>query len=420
MSTNGGTVGRTGRESGFESIQNPDSPPARFHRGVNRAQIRLGDPQHRGDGMAYQSGPDRPTVWKILRVIATFFVAIIAGWFAAQGIVLLVGKPPALVQYLLAIILSILISGVVAIVLTKITGRPPGNPQIGQELMAALDRISRGDFSVRLAPYGDGPLTELAESVNSMAAGLGTMEQKRQEFISNVSHEIQSPLTSINGFASLLRDGGLDPATHRHYVDVIISESKRLSQLSDNLLRLSALDDEVVLTTTPYRLDEQLRDVVVMLEPQWSAKHICVEVNAEPINIEADKQMLSMVWINLINNAIKYSTGGHDELVRCVEGEVGGGGRITVLLDQALEAGVQMARCVISDEGIGIAQCDLPRIFERFYRADKARSGEGNGLGLALVARIVEVHSGRIDVSSEVGVGTSMTVLLPIHEIQTA
>ena len=389
-----GLAERTGHESGFESIQNRDSRPARFHRGGNRVQ----------------PGP-QPAPWKILRVIITFFTAIIAGWFAAQGIVVLTGKPSALVQYLLAIILSILISGVVAIILTKITGRPPGDPQLGEELMAALDKISRGDFSVRLKPYSDGPLTELAESVNSMAVGLGTMEQKRQEFISNVSHEIQSPLTSINGFASLLRDSDLDPVTRRHYVDVIISESKRLSKLSDNLLRLSALDD-VALTKTTYRLDEQLRDVVVMLEPQWSDKHISVEMNADPIEIEADKEMLSMVWINLINNAIKYSTtpGEHSPT----------GGRIFVGLTRVAtqtEEGTyaDYARCEISDTGIGISQADLPHIFERFFRADKARSGEGNGLGLALAKRIIEVHSGRIDVTSEVGAGTSMTVLLPIQ-----
>jgi len=354
-------------------------------------------------GNRVQGGPDRPTVWKILRVIVTFFTALIAGWFAAQGIVLLIGKPPALVQYLLAIILSILISGVVAIILTKITGRPPGDPQMGLELMSALDRISHGDFSVRLKPYSDGPLTELAESVNAMAIGLGTMEQKRQEFISNVSHEIQSPLTSINGFASLLRDEGLDPAIHRHYVDVIISESKRLSKLSDNLLRLSALDD-VELTITTYRLDEQLRDVVVLLEPQWSDKGISVEVNAVPLEIEADKEMLSMVWINLVNNAIKYSLpNGHISV------------DLTVIADTTQDGtSADYARCEISDTGIGIDAADLPRIFERFFRADKARSGEGNGLGLALVKRIIEVHSGRIDAASEIGVGTSMTVLLPV------
>jgi len=344
---------------------------------------------------APRGGPDRPTVWKILRVTVTFFTALIAGWFAAQGIVLLIGKPPALVQYLLAIILSIIISGVVAIILTKITGRPPGDPQMGEELLAALDRISRGDFSVRLKPYSDGPLRELAESVNLMAAGLGTMEQKRQEFISNVSHEIQSPLTSISGFASLLREDGLDPVTRRHYVDVIVSESKRLSKLSDNLLRLSALDDEVALDGKTYRLDEQLRDVVVMLEPQWSGKRISVEVNADPIEIEADEEMLSLVWINVVNNAIKYTEAG---------------GRIRVGLCQDGE----FAQCEVSDTGIGISEADLPHVFERFFRADKARSGEGNGLGLALAKRIVEVCSGGIAVASEVGAGTTMTVRLPV------
>ena len=372
-------------------------------------------------------GPDRPTVWKILRVIITFFTALIAGWFAAQGILLLTGKPPELVQYLLAIILSIVISGVVAIILTKITGRPPGDPQMGEELLAALDKISRGDFSVRLAPYGDGPLRELAESVNSMAVGLGTMEQKRQEFISNVSHEIQSPLTSISGFAALLRDDGLDPATRRHYIDVIISESRRLSTLSDNLLRLSALDDEAALESSIYRLDEQLRDVVVMLEPQWSGKHMSVEVDATPVEIEADKQMLSLVWINIINNAIKYTPDGGGICVHLTAETSGTGIHEipgTEATEQAAgttgtvetaEAGDNWVRCEVTDTGMGIADADLPHIFERFFRADKARSGEGNGLGLALAKRIVDLHCGSIDVTSHIARGTTMTVLLPLH-----
>jgi len=402
---------RAGRESGVEQVHPPDSRPAGFRRGGNR-DTRLGEAgrgetgfgktgrgktgQSRARTSHQRNGPDGPTPWKVIRVIVTFFTAVVAGWFAAQGIVFLIGRPPALVQYLLAIVLSILISGVVAIILTKITGRAPGDPQLGEELMAALERISRGDFSVRLKPYSDGPLKELAESVNSMAAGLGTMEQKRQEFISNVSHEIQSPLTSISGFASLLREDGVDPATRRHYVDVIVSESKRLSTLSDNLLRLSALDDEVALHKTEYRLDEQLRSVVVMLEPQWSGKNIVMEVTAHPVEIEADKEMLSLVWINIINNAVKYTQTG---------------GRISV----ALHHDGNNAICTVTDTGMGIAEEDLPHIFERFFRADKARSGEGNGLGLALAKRIVEIHCGDIDVTSEVGAGTSISVHLPIE-----
>jgi len=346
-------------------------------------------------GSEHQGGPDRPTPWHVVRTIVTVFVCLSLGWLAAQGIFMLTGRPPEILAYLIAIILSVLIAGFGAITLAKITGRPPGDSRLrGEELLSALDRISRGDFSVRLDPTPDGPLREVVESVNKMAADLGTMEQNRQEFISNVSHEIQSPLTSISGFATLLREDGLDPAKRRHYVDVITAESERLSTLSGNLLRLSALDDDVTLNLTRFWLDEQLRSVIVMLEPQWSAKQITVEVNADPVEIDADQEMLSLVWINIINNAIKYTPAS---------------GRITVTLTHEN----QYARIQVTDTGIGISPEDLPHVFERFFRADKARSGQGNGLGLSLAKRIAEVHSAHIDVSSQVGKGTTMTVLIP-------
>ena len=345
---------------------------------------------------SHQGGPDRPPVWKIVRSVLLTFATLCLGWFAMQGIFMLTGRPPEILGYLLSIIMAILIAGFGGIIWARITGHSPGDSrQIGEELLSALNRISHGDFSVRLTPSGDGPLREVVDSVNTMASELGTMEQKRQEFISNVSHEIQSPLTSISGFAALLREDGLDTQTRQHYVDVITAESERLSTLSGNLLRLSALDDDVSLHLGRYRLDEQLRSVVVMLEPQWADKQITIEVRADRVDIDADQEMLSLVWINLISNAIKYTpVAGH----------------VTVTLTQDRSH----TRCEVADTGIGISDTDLPHVFERFFRADKSRTGQGNGLGLALAKRIVEVHRGRIDIASHPGLGTTLTVLLPI------
>ena len=343
----------------------------------------------------------REAMWISVKSILIGLVTLSAGWWGLQAIFLVTWRPPAFVTYLLATVLSVVLGLSVAAIVGIKSQRSQTDPRtIGKELLRAMDQISHGDFSARISPVANGPFWELVDSVNKMANQLGTMEQQRQEFISNVSHEIQSPLTSISGFTSLLRDDDLDPSTRHHYVDVIATEAKRLSTLSDNLLRLMALED-VELDRRAYRLDDQLRSVVATLEPQWSAKAIHLEILAEPTQVDADEEMMSLVWTNLVTNAIKYTPDG---------------GRITVTITKALDH----VLCTVSDTGIGIAESDLPHIFERFFRVDKSRSGEGNGLGLALAKRIVEVHSGKIDVSSHLDSGTTMSVRIPASSFTPA
>jgi signal transduction histidine kinase len=337
-------------------------------------------------------------VWYIqLRNLLLAVAALAAGWWLAGLIFSFTGRPPELVAYLASIGLTILIAGLTALVIGRLTGRFQEDPsRIWDDLGDALDRIARGDFSVRLTSPRTGVLADVVESVNNLAAGLGSVEQQRQEFISNVSHEIQSPLTSIGGFASLLRDGDLDDATRQHYLDVISAEVQRLSKLSDNLLRLSTLDSSDDVERRPVRIDEQLRSVVLMLEPQWAAKGLDVELTTVPVELDGDPDMLRQVWINLVSNAIRYTPDRGAVHVR-VQAPSG--------------------RCEVDviDTGIGIPAADLPRVFERFFRADKARSGDGNGLGLALVKRVVDLHGGEVSVTSEPGSGSTFSVTLPVR-----
>lgn len=265
-----------------------------------------------------------------------------------------------------------------------------------RELLDALDRISHGDFNVNLTAGGRGPMPDVIESVNQMAKQLGDLEQQRQDFISSVSHEIQSPLTSISGFAALLQDNDLPPDKRQHYLDVIQAEAERVSSLGDNLLRLSALEEGATLVKRRYRLDEQLRGVILGLEPQWSAKKQQVELDAANVIIDADEDMLRQAWTNLVHNAIKYTPPG---------------GTIRVHLSAAVDG--KGSTCQVSDTGIGIDGVDLPHIFERFYRADKSRAGGGNGLGLPLARKIIELHGGVVSVTSQLGVGSVLTVRLP-------
>lgn len=256
----------------------------------------------------------------------------------------------------------------------------------------AFAEIARGNFDVFIEPDPSAPHSEIVEAFNAMAKNLGSLETMRQDFVSNVSHEIQSPLTSIKGFAALLRNDEVPPNERRRYAEIIEAESGRLSSLSDNLLKLSALDGEKKpLSLREYRLDKQLSQVILSLEPQWSTKNLSLDVDLPKYTITADEDLLSQVWVNLLYNAVKFTPNGGEISVRLSNNAV-----------------------TITDSGIGIAENDLPHIFERFYKADKARDRSlgGSGLGLSLVKRIVELHGFRITVESELDKGTRFTICL--------
>lgn len=270
-----------------------------------------------------------------------------------------------------------------------------------QLLMDALRQIAHGDFDVHIQVKWLGrmnhPFIQLANNINEMAAKLGEIEQLRQEFISNVSHEIRSPLTSISGFASALKQGTLSAEEQKHYLDIIEQESERLVNLSDSLLKLSTLQAESYrIAHDTYRLDQQLRHVVLAHEPQWMEKQLDIELELQEVEIEADRELLQQVWQNLLHNSIKFTPAG---------------GCIRLLLTSR---GKKVQVCV-EDTGIGLSEVDQIRVFERFYKADPSRHRGvgGSGLGLAIVKQIVDLHSGEIDLQSEVGKGTKVCINLP-------
>ncbi|AFM41502.1 signal transduction histidine kinase [Desulfosporosinus acidiphilus SJ4] len=261
----------------------------------------------------------------------------------------------------------------------------------------AMNKIASGDFNVFVTTSELDPFNEVADNINRMARELGSLEKLRQDFISDVSHEIQSPLTSISGFASLLKKGNLNQSQISHYATIIEAESKRLSKLSENLLRLSNLESENhYLDLKQYPIDKQIENILLMLEPQWSAKNITLDVSLERTIICGDEDLLSQVLINLLHNAIKFTP---------ENGSIG----------VKLSSNKNITECKISDTGIGISQQDQPRIFERFYKADKSRDRSlgGNGLGLSIVKKIIDLHGGKISLMSEIGKGTEFTILLP-------
>ncbi len=229
-----------------------------------------------------------------------------------------------------------------------------------------------------------------------MSTNLDKMEKMRQEFISNVSHEIKSPLTSIKGFAQILKSKNISEEKRLEYLNIIELESSRLSKLSENLLKLTTLEsDSNGFECIEYRLDTQIKDVVLALEPQWIDKNINMELNLEKVNILADKELLSQVWINLIQNSIKFTQSG---------------GEISLSL---INKNNRVEFC-IKDNGPGIPKDELVHIFERFYKVDKARDRSigGSGLGLSIVKKIIDLHNGKISVSSDLGYGTMFKIEL--------
>lgn len=276
-----------------------------------------------------------------------------------------------------------------------------------QNMMDAIQRIAQGDFRVHLPVDRENrnhPFSKLATGINDMVAQLRVMEEMRQEFISNVSHEIGSPLTSIRGFARALKNENLSRAQRMRYLDIIETECVRLSKLSENLLRLTMLEsNQPPFFPAPYRLDAQLQTILLRCEPQWAEKELDVGADLEKVVITADEDLLSQVWLNLIHNAIKFTPKG---------------GRITIRLEKRGDRAV----VTVSDTGPGIDQQDQHRIFERFYKADKSRhrAAGGSGLGLSIAKKIVEIHQGRISVHSRPGEGAVFTVELPLHASETA
>jgi two-component system, OmpR family, phosphate regulon sensor histidine kinase PhoR len=274
-------------------------------------------------------------------------------------------------------------------------------------IIDALRRIAKGDFSVRVDNVFDdhdqgrsGILGELVNSVNQMAVELDQMETMRQEFISNVSHEIQSPLTSIRGFARALHSEHLSADERNHYLTIIETESARLSKITENLLKLASLEAEHPrFEPKPYRLDKQIRSLILTCEPQWTAKALGMDVCLEEVEAAADEDLMSQVWTNLLANSIKFTPQG---------------GKIRV--DLRRQDGQIVFK--ICDTGIGISEADQAHVFERFYKADRSRTHSnngGSGLGLSIVQKIVQMHNGTIALESQVGAGTTFTVTLPVN-----
>jgi signal transduction histidine kinase len=350
----------------------------------------------------------KPTKWHIMKGImgiTAVFTYILLCWsiayFVTPHIYDWIGKHPhPFANQLLNSILGFLLFGSTLFIIGKLTA--PKRMEVLKVILDGIKRIAKGDFAVQLPVLLRGnPFGEIVVSFNNMALELSQMEQMRQEFISNVSHEIQSPLTSITGFAKVLQSEQLNQAERVHYLSIIEAESMRLAKLSENLLKLTSLESEHhPFELKRYRLDKQLRTLVLACEPLWLEKSIEMDIDLEDITIQADEDLMSQVWVNLIHNSIKFTP------------EKG-------TLQISLKKHGKGVFVQIADTGLGIAEEDLAFIFDRFYKADKSRnrSTMGSGLGLSIVKKIINMHQGTIKAESKFGEWTKMTIQLPIEQL---
>ncbi len=290
------------------------------------------------------------------------------------------------------LIASTIIATVGAAILTKWILRPLS------EIIDATEHIAKGDFKVRIQEtFTDkSDFGRLQRSFNHMTNELDSIEMFRKDFINNFSHEFKTPIVSLRGFAHQLQAGGLSPEEEREYIRIIAAESDRLSNMATNILLLSKLENQAIVTDrTEFYLDEQIRTCVLLLEKQWTDGNIELNIDLDEVKYRFNEDMLSHVWVNLLNNAFKFTPQGGT--VSCT-----------------LRADSEHVTVIISDTGAGMDETVLKHIFEKFYQGDTSHTGAGNGIGLTIVSRILELCGGHIRVESSIGCGSTFTVTLPI------
>ncbi len=290
------------------------------------------------------------------------------------------------------VIISNIVGSALAYLSSRIYVRPIEN------LILQIDRLASGDFKTRLnfgKPISRYPtFAQLTDSFNKMASELESTEMLRGDFVNNFSHEFKTPIVSIAGFAKLLQRGNLTDEQKTEYLAVIEEESLRLSYMATNVLNLTRVENQAILTdVTQFNLSEQIRSSVLLLADKWEKKQLDFNIDFSEHMISANEELLKQVWINLIDNAIKFSNPGG-------------------VIDIGIQEQHDELTVYISDSGEEIPPDAQPRIFNKFYQADSSRATEGNGIGLAVVKKVVELHSGTVSVQSSDKL-TTFAVTLP-------
>lgn len=265
-----------------------------------------------------------------------------------------------------------------------------------EQINEATKKVALGEYDIELESKREDEIGELTNNFNKMTRGLKSTENLQKEFINNVSHEIKTPVSSIEGFAKFLKDKNLTDEEREEYTNIIIEEAKRLENLTGKILKLSKLNNQEVITNKQeIDIAEQIRRAISLLEPKWSKKDIKINVSLDEKVFLGDEDLIYQVWVNIIDNAIKFSNEGGSIDIKVYEKDK------NIIVE-------------IKDHGIGMKEEELEKVYDRFYQIDKSHSKEGSGLGLAIVKRIVGLSEGKIEIKSKENKGTTVTVKLPV------
>ena len=327
-----------------------------------------------------------------LIVFCVLLVAIVLAW----GVVLLLircnvfeGVSDEIRMSNIIIVMSIT-SLVMGAGLAMVAGKIPLKPF--NKFVNGLNSLAAGNFKTRLSYKGSfanhQTVREVTESFNKLAKELENTEMLRSDFINNFSHEFKTPISAIEGYSMLLRRGNLTEEQKMQYLSAIEEESMRLSYMATNILNMTKVENQEILTDiTQFNLSEQIRFAVLLMEEQWSKKNLELQLDFDEHMIEANEELLKQVWINLVGNAVKFAP-------RCA----------TVAVDICATAKSYIVE--VSNTGSEIPPEKQKRIFNKFYQADESHAQEGSGIGLAIVKKIVDLHGGWVSVKS----GDGMTV----------
>lgn len=264
-------------------------------------------------------------------------------------------------------------------------------------LSEAIQKVVGGDYTTKISIKEKSQMKPIYEDFNKMCAELESVQILRNDFINNYSHEFKTPIASINGFASLLLEKELSPEEQRQYLEIIVDESARLSNLASNTILLSKLSTQQIVTDIEeYDLSEQLRQCSIILSHKWLEKHLEFECDFSKIRFRGNKEMMQHLWLNLLDNAIKYTPDG---------------GEITVKAYREKHFAVVQ----VEDTGEGISEENKKQLFNPYFQGDSSHSRQGLGLGLAIAKRIVELCGGTITVQSPMTGGSIFAVKLPIN-----
>lgn len=339
---------------------------------------------------------------QLTAIIITFFTLLSSGMTAIIFLIIvriinndlfLRMAPMTLIS--IAFIISTIIGTGITLFISRHYFKPIDN------LINSQKKVAKGDFSVRVEPpASENIISGLVGSFNYMAEELGSTEMFRNDFINNFSHEFKTPIVSIKGFAKQLNNDSLSEEQKKEYIDIIISESDRLSTMATNILLLTKFENQQIVTDkTEFYLDEQIRKCILLLEKQWTKKNLNLDINLSEVQYYSNEEMLSHVWLNIIGNAIKFTPDNGTVSVKCYADMKG----VTVK---------------ITDSGIGMDDKTQKRIFDKFYQGDTSHTMAGNGLGLPLSKRVIDLCAGKITLKSQPGKGTTFIIKLPLSQKQ--